>query len=132
MVPARTTWFGWDALHGITALVVGWSTLLAISGWAQVHLTRGGPLLRYATEAVYPFYVLHQTVIVVLGFYVVRWRAGLWSNYLLICAGSFVVIMAIYHVLVRPFALTRLLFGLKTAPRARERTGPVPAGEVAS
>lgn len=131
-VPSHTTWFGWDALHGITALVVGWSTLLAIAGWAQVHLTRGGPLLRYATEAVYPFYILHQTVIVVLGFYVVRWRAGLWGNYLLVCAGSFVVIIAIYHVLVRPFALTRLLFGLKPAPGAREQAGLAPAGEVAS
>jgi peptidoglycan/LPS O-acetylase OafA/YrhL len=125
-------WFGWDALHDVTGLVAGWSTLLAISGWAQVHLTRGGPVLRYATEAVYPFYILHQTVIVVLGFYVVRWRAGLWSNYLLICAGSFVVIMAIYHVLVRPFAPTRLLFGLKPAARPRERSRPVLTSEVAS
>ena len=72
-----------------------------------MHLTRGGPLLRYATEAVYPFYILHQTVIVVLGYYVVRWRDGLWGNYLLICGGSFVLIMAVYHLLVRPFALTR-------------------------
>jgi peptidoglycan/LPS O-acetylase OafA/YrhL len=125
-------WFGWDALHGITGLVVGWSTLVAVAGWGQVYLTRGGPVLRYATEAVYPFYILHQTVIVVLGFYVVRWRQGLWGNYLLICLGSFVVIMAIYHVLVRPFALTRLLFGLKPAPRARERALPARAAEVAS
>ncbi len=133
-LPART-WFGWDALHGITGLVVGWSTLVAIAGWGQVYLTRGGPLLRYATEAVYPFYILHQTVIVVLGFHVVRWRSGLWSNYVLICAGSFVIIMAIYHVLVRPFAVTRLLFGLKRArpaPRADERGVPVSAAEVAS
>jgi peptidoglycan/LPS O-acetylase OafA/YrhL len=135
-LPARPTWFGWDALIEITGLVAGWSTLLAISGWAQVYLTRGGPVLRYATEAVYPFYILHQTVLVVLGFYVVRWRDGLWSNFLLISFGSFIVIMAIYHLLVRPFALTRLVFGLKPrpAPRSRERAGPapLPAAEVAS
>lgn len=131
-VPPPATWFGWDAMHEFAGLVVGWSTLLAISGWAQVHLTRGGPLLRYATEAVYPFYILHQTVLLVLGFYVLRWRNGLWGNYALISLGSFVVIMAIYHVLVRPFALTRVLFGLKPFPRAHERAGPAPAGEVAS
>jgi len=131
-VPAPVSWFGWDAVHQLSGLGVGWSTLLAISGWAQVYLTRGGPVLRYATEAVYPFYILHQTVIVVLGVYVVRWRHGLWGNYALICLGSFIVIMAIYHVLVRPFALTRVLFGLRPAPRARGQARPVPAGEVAS
>jgi peptidoglycan/LPS O-acetylase OafA/YrhL len=123
LVQVRPTWFGWDALYGIPALVVGWSTLLAIAGWAQVHLTRSGPLLRYATEAVYPFYILHQTVIVILGWAVVRWRGGLWVNYLLICGGSFVATIAIYHLAVRPFALTRLLFGLKPRPRARPAMG---------
>ncbi len=113
LVRVRPTWFGWDAMCGIPALVLGWSTVLAIVGWAQVHLTRGGPLLRYATEAVYPFYILHQTVIVILGYQVVRWRGGLWGNYLLICGGSFVATMAIHHLAVRPFALTRFLFGLK-------------------
>jgi peptidoglycan/LPS O-acetylase OafA/YrhL len=132
LVPGPVSWFGWDPRHELSGLVIGWSTLLAISGWAQVHLTRGGPFLRYATEAVYPFYILHQTVLLVLGFYVIRWRHGLWGNYVLICIGSFVVIMAIYHVLVRPFALTRVLFGLKPAPRTHERAGPVTAGEVAS
>jgi glucans biosynthesis protein C len=127
-IPARPTWFGWDALYGIPALVVGWATLLAIAGWAQVHLTSGGPLLRYATEAVYPFYILHQTVIVVLGYHVVRWRNGLWGNYFLICGGSFVLIMVVYHLVVRPFAPTRLLFGLKPVPQGR----PPLAVELAS
>jgi glucan biosynthesis protein C len=128
LVQVRPTWFGWDALYGIPALVVGWSTLLAIAGWAQVHLTRGGSLLRYATEAVYPFYILHQTVIVILGYNVVRWLGGLWGNYLLICGGSFVATVAIYHLAVRPFALTRLLFGLKPRPQAH----PAPDVELAS
>jgi glucan biosynthesis protein C len=127
LVQVRPTWFGWDALYGIPALVVGWSTLLAIAGFAQVHFTRGGPLLRYATEAVYPFYILHQTVIVILGYNVVRWRGGLWGNYLLICGGSFVATMAIHHLAVRPFALTRLLFGLKP----RRWTNPAPGVELA-
>ena len=126
-IPARPTWFGWDALYGIPALVVGWATLLAIAGWAQVHLTSSGPLLRYATEAVHPFCILHQTVIVVLGYHVVRWRNGLWGRYFLICGGSFVLIMAVYHLIVRPFAPTRLLFGLKPVPQGR----PPPAVELA-
>jgi peptidoglycan/LPS O-acetylase OafA/YrhL len=124
LVRVRPTWFGWDAMYGIPALVVGWSTLLAIVGWAQTRLTRGGPLLRYATEAIYPFYILHQTVIVILGYHVVRWRGGLWGNYLLICGGSFVATMVIHHLAVRPFALTRLLFGLKARqPAASTRAG---------
>ena len=38
----------------------------------------------YATEAVLPFYIIHQTMIVVLGFYVVKWQAGVMVKYLIV------------------------------------------------
>jgi hypothetical protein len=28
-----------------------------------------------------PFYISHQTVIIVLGHYVVRWRLGVWAKF---------------------------------------------------
>jgi glucans biosynthesis protein C len=43
-----------------------WVVLLAILGWAHHRLNRPWPWLRWANASVYPWYVLHQTVIIVL------------------------------------------------------------------
>ncbi len=43
-----------------------WVALLAILGWAHHRLNRPRPWLRWANASVYPWYVLHQTVIIVL------------------------------------------------------------------
>ncbi len=43
-----------------------WVALLAILGWAHHRLNRPWPWLRWANASVYPWYVLHQTAIIVL------------------------------------------------------------------
>jgi hypothetical protein len=43
-----------------------WWMVLAILGWAHQLLNRPWPWLAWANEQVYPWYVLHQTLIVVL------------------------------------------------------------------
>ena len=47
-----------------------WSTILAAIGFFHLHLARAdGPLRRMLSEAIFPFYIIHQTIIVVTGFY---------------------------------------------------------------
>jgi glucans biosynthesis protein C len=43
-----------------------WCAIVAAIGFAQRHLNRDGPARRYLTEAVFPVYILHQTVILLL------------------------------------------------------------------
>jgi len=52
-------------MHGLYALLT-WSAILAACGFAQRHLDRDGPARRYLAEAVFPVYILHQTIIVLL------------------------------------------------------------------
>ena len=59
-----------------------------------------------------PFYIIHQTVIVVIGFYVVRWKTGLAIKYLLIVTATFVVTLFLFEV-IRRTNFTRFLFGMK-------------------
>lgn len=73
----------------------------------------------YASEAVLPFYVLHQTVIVLLGFYIVEWPIHATLQYLTICVASLGAILAIYDLAVRRTPPTRFLFGMKT-----QKVGP--------
>jgi len=113
-------WSEWHFPYAVFAVVdVGFPMLLlmAIVGYAAHYLRQGGPMLSYATEAVYPFYILHQTVIVVLAFYITRWDVGVWPKYLTIVPATFVITWAIYEGLVRRNPLLRPCFGLKPAAR---------------
>jgi len=44
-----------------------WCWILVCVGFGRRYLNRNSPLLQRANEAVFPFYILHQTVLIVLG-----------------------------------------------------------------
>jgi glucan biosynthesis protein C len=90
-----------------------WCLIFMMISLGSRYLNSGGRFLAYANEAVLPFYVLHQTIIVSIGFYVVQWDLGIWPKYFIIALSSFVVIMVIYEVLVRRIKILRFLFGMK-------------------
>ena len=69
----------------------------------------------YGNEAVLPFYVLHEPVIVAVAWVIVGWPTPLLVKYLSVVAASFVLTLALYEGLVRRFQLTRFLFGMKPA-----------------
>jgi len=80
--------------------------------------TRGKPSLKqrvvqYASEAQLPFHVLHQTPIVVIGFYVVQWEVSVLVKYIVTTLSSLVVTLVLYDVGVRRTRLTRSLFGMR-------------------
>ena len=70
--------------------------------------------LAYASEAVLPFYILHQTVIIVVGYYVVRWGLNPALKYLVILLICFSLIMAMYDLLIKKISILRFLFGMRT------------------
>jgi glucan biosynthesis protein C len=90
-----------------------WCWLLAILGLGSRFLNRNNRFLSYANEAVLPFYILHQTVIISIGFYVVQWNTGVELKYLTISTTSFIAIMLIYEFLVRRINALRFLFGMR-------------------
>lgn len=110
---------GFDALPGWGRqawLALGgprhWLPVLAAVGYARAHLrSRDGPWRRTLTEAVFPCYIVHQTVIVVAAHHLARlgWRQPLEATVLLLltvaaCAGT--------YLLARRFGWLRPWFGL--------------------
>jgi len=85
--------------------------LIAITGFARA-LARPSPFLRYATPAVYPFYILHQTVAVIAAFYLVQSDLAVPAKYLLTAAATFLGSWLLYEGLVRRLGFLRLLFGM--------------------
>lgn len=53
-----------------------WVWIAMILGWGHQLLNRPMAWLRYANLAVYPWYILHQTIIVIVGYYFSRWALG--------------------------------------------------------
>ncbi|MFN8454139.1 MAG: acyltransferase family protein [Anaerolineae bacterium] len=91
-----------------------WFWLLAIFGLGQRYFNFKNSFLAYAGEASLPFYMLHQTVIVVIGFFIAEWPLGVLPKYAILAVTSFVIIMALYELLIRRLNLLRFLFGLKS------------------
>ena len=99
----------------------GWFWLTAIMGFGQKYLNVDSRILPYIREAAYPFYVLHQTVIVAIGYFVVRWTAPALPKFLVIAVASLGATIVVYDLVVKRTNLTRFLFGMKSLPRKRRR-----------
>jgi fucose 4-O-acetylase-like acetyltransferase len=98
-----------------------WCMILGLLGLAQRFFTAGGPVLGYATEAAYPFYILHQTVLVAVAYFVVRWDWTSGLKFAAIAVATFALSLLIYEVAVRRWGPVRFLFGMK--PRKKRSAG---------
>lgn len=104
-------------VSGLTAIlgfeITAWMWMFAAVGYGKQYLNKRHKRLDYINKAVYPFYILHQTIIVIIVFYVVKWDAAIFLKYLFTVLLSFLLSIAIYHLLIRPYRITGLLFGMK-------------------
>jgi glucan biosynthesis protein C len=108
-----------------------WCWLLAILGFGMKHLNFNTSFLKLANEAVLPFYILHYTVIVTLGYYVVQWTIPDGLKFSFIMTGSFLVSVSLYELLVRRSNLLRILFGMKPKERRSAEIRSILAGHEA-
>jgi len=100
-------------LLGLLENLGRWSWLLAFLGLGHRFLNRDGKVLRYLSEAAYPFYILHLPLTTLAGFVFIRLDTQVAVKYLLIVMTATLVTLAVYEVAVRRFNPMRFLFGLK-------------------
>jgi peptidoglycan/LPS O-acetylase OafA/YrhL len=80
---------------------------------------------------VLPFYILHHTIIVCVGWFVIRWNIGILPKFLIIVLASFALILVLYELLVKPFNVGRFLFGMRPKKKPSARPAPHPEGTAA-
>lgn len=102
----------WLALYLVYYVSV-WSWLLAFVGLAHKFLNVSNAFLRYASEAAYPFYILHLPVNTVVGYFAVQMNANIGVKYAIINVATILLTVAVYDVLVKRTRVTRFLFGMK-------------------
>ena len=109
------------AEHLVVA-VYQWSALVAAFGFARTHLNRDSPLRARLTEAVFPVYILHQTIIIVGSQFLISLRLPPVIEGPLLVLAAFAFSYAGYEV-VRHLSALRPWFGLKTINRQEVRNG---------
>jgi len=110
--------------------------LLAAWGWTVGLLCLGRRFLNFTNrflahvnEMVLPFYILQQTVIIIVAFFVVQTALAVPFKYGITAAVSLAVIVAVYELVVRRLLVLRFLFGMKVkaaAPARRRSEAWVP------
>jgi hypothetical protein len=93
-------------------VLYAWVVILTLLGLARRYLTGDGPVRRYLTEAIFPVYILHQTITVSAGYALTRMGFDVWTEFVLVvlatAVGSF-----LGFELIRRIKPLRPVFGLK-------------------
>ena len=89
-----------------------WCWLIAILGYSAKYLSVRGKLIRYPSGIAYPFYLFHQTVVIAIGFYIVRSHASIWLKYFIICVAA-IPITYLCCELAKSNRLFRFMAGMK-------------------
>lgn len=86
--------------------------VLAILALGARYLNRPSKRLAYFNEAVYPYYIIHQTLIIIFGFELTALRLGPWLEPAVVIGLTFLG-SAIFFEVARRFEPLRPLVGLK-------------------
>jgi len=98
-----------------------WCMLFAIFGFAIQYLTKKSKWLSYANEAVYPFYILHQTAILGIIYYIGDWNINIFIKFIIVVTGTTLICWVLYHFFIRKIQLLRFLFGMRLTPKTKKQ-----------
>jgi peptidoglycan/LPS O-acetylase OafA/YrhL len=112
-------------VDALLANVFTWLVVLAFLGYGQRYLSFANPLLRWAREASYPIYILHQTVIVAIGYYVIQTAWAPWTKYWVVLATTLLACVVAYGYGIQRVGVLRFVFGMKARRAERRQTSRV-------
>lgn len=126
-IPLWTQHVPWGTIERASRALYMWSALLAIFAWGHAELNRPMRWLPYATEAVYPWYILHQSLIVLAAYWLVPLRLGPVLEPALVILLTVAGCALLHELVIRRVSVLRPLFGLGLVPRASPPERPRPA-----
>lgn len=102
-----------ETAFDVTAIFVSWFTVITVIAFGQHYLNRPHPWLSKINEGLYPFYILHQTVIIFLGYYICQLPWSIAGKYWSVSLLTLLSCIIFYLLFIRPFNPVRFLFGMK-------------------
>ncbi|MDQ4086819.1 MAG: acyltransferase family protein [Pseudomonadota bacterium] len=112
------------AVARLARSIQGWAAILALLGLAQIYLNRDTRARRYLTDAIFPYYIAHQTIIVLAGHALRPFDLGGAAEFAIILAAT-VAGCALTYAVARRSGWLRPLFGLRPLSRGGKREAPL-------
>ncbi len=96
----------------IGRVVYAWLVIMTLLGAAQTYLNKPSDKLTYLTKAVFPYYILHQTLIVVFGVWLSGFSLGAGAEFMLLVSLTVVGCVVLYEFVIRRISILKPLFGV--------------------
>ncbi len=109
--------FGYGLAWDIEQRILTWIGILAILGLGKKYLNFNNKFTQYFSPAAFPIYFFHQSVLVIVAFYVVKLTDIISLQFALILIMSFVITLLCYEIFKR-FSVTCFMFGIKNKSRS--------------
>jgi hypothetical protein len=90
----------------------GWCAVLALLGLARRFIVNPHPVMDRATRIAMPLYLLHQPLLVGLGWFVIHLPLAIAAKFTLLCGGSLMVTVGLIESVVRRLGPLAPCFGL--------------------
>ena len=97
------------------------STKPTQSDFARRWLTADSAVRRYLTDAIFPYYIVHQTAIIMIAHQLHGWDLPAWLEASIVISGTLAACVLTYEI-VRRITILRPLFGLRMS--ASEQASP--------
>lgn len=101
----------WKPVFRTIYCICQWAPILTVCGFGHRHLNFDSAKRRYLTEAVFPVYILHQTLIVCMAHWVKPIKLAPTIEGVFLVVLTFAISFGVFEV-VRRIAVLRPLFGL--------------------
>ncbi|MFZ6011327.1 MAG: acyltransferase family protein [Bacteroidota bacterium] len=117
-----------ETIFDVTAIFVSWSCVITVIAYGQHYLNRPHPWLTHFNEGLYPFYILHQTLIIFIGYYICQLPWSIFAKFWVVCLLTLVGCVGLYLLVIRPFNFVRIFFGLKSTKKLQPvlKEEPIP------
>lgn len=117
MIITKTDWISlngylWNAFIQVWVYTNMWSWLLAAVGYAGAYLNKPNSILTYLNEAILPWYILHQTAIIIIAVKLSPLALGGFYEPALLVVGTFATCALLYSF-IRRWNILRFIFGMK-------------------
>ena len=101
-----------EPLSGFLRNLCGWCWVITVLYLGRKFLNFNHKSLKFLNDIVLPFYVLHQSIIIIVGFYIIGFDLSTTIKYIIISSISFAIVVGLV-LLIRTNNITRFLFGMR-------------------
>jgi hypothetical protein len=102
----------WDPVYWVLYPIYGWCLVILTLGLGSKFMNKNSKARKFLNELVMPFFILHQTVIVVIGFFIIQLSLPMMVKYLIIVSSSLGIIV-ILLLIIKYLNPLRVLFGMR-------------------